>query len=311
MKELYDSLEKLNIEINRILKFANERQQKSLEDFVKIVNNVLHNLERVWETMKKRQDLIDKQCTTHIFYGPLHEEYHRVNSTLENDFNNFFLSLEVSLSRFTTLLIELLPRSDTRGIEHAGLTRFVKSIKRGIFTSNQLKKIAEIVKNEGQEIDDKLSAYRDKKIEHSTDSFSTGFISTGTGGIQREHEPRKYSTFGTPPTNEPDKSKNPPVLIMNSTDRENIFYYLHIESSLDSGDLIKKGDSIGKISDNNCGHFAKHGQHFHLFTTPNVNIGEIATSMSNTLDYSPDPAGATTMILSFFSNVLDCIKTLK
>jgi hypothetical protein len=98
-------------------------------------------------------------------------------------------------------------------------------------------------------------------------------------------------------------------LIVETADRKHRIYYLHIDASeMKEGAVFKKGDPIGRASDNNCGHFADHGPHVHIFTTPAASISEIgASSTGEQVDYSPDPERAFMKVIRFFVTVLRCI----
>ena len=305
MNELHKALSNLEKELERLNESSNTRKQRAMQDFVSITNNISHNLQKVWDTAWQRQNLIDRQCNARVFHGPLHEEYHRVNSLLENDFNNFFSSIENILNRFTTLVIELLPRDDTRGIEHAGFSRFVRTIKKGTFTNPSLCQIKKIIEIGGDEIDKTISAYRDTKISHVSKYFSTGFFSTGDGGIQRGHDERKNSESNTGSMNAPDRNRIPPICELKSPDGKHKLYYLHVEAdpSIRAKSLLEKGERMGTTSDNDSGHFIDYGPHMHVFTTPLVPPAPLGQN----IDFSPDPENAAIKVIDFFARILKCI----
>lgn len=307
MEPLHKAIRRIETEAGRLEPLLDLRRKRAIQDFLSTVNSVSHNLQRVLDLAAVRQDLIDEQCNTQTFHGPLHEKYHETNEHLGYDFENYFQSIEVSLNRFTTLLVELLPRAETRGIEHSGHTRFIKTVKKITPPTTQMTKIQELAGNTGTGIDLSISAYRDKKVIHVSDTFPVGF-SSEPGSIKRVHSARKSESDGQPPSEPSDRSRIPPTILTKVPDG-NYMYYLHVEMhpGMEDGVAVNVGQPMGTASDNNSGHFADYGPHGHVFASPNLTHDKVKSPRLTEQEHSPEPGDAALRVFSYFADVLGCI----
>lgn len=283
MKNELDDINRIWAEIEDNLILLQKKSpglEPFIQAFIKALNGVVVNLQRVQESLLKRQYLIDYQCNHLIFDGQVHEEYHDVTNLLDIDFDTYLFSIKTALNRLPPIIVRALPHSERGGLKDRSFGVFVNSMN-GEDVPMQLIELKNIVINQGKKIDKTIHEYRDKYIEHIRNpSMEKGLI-TDKKGIRRYHNIGPSNRNLISNSEEyikyiktlPKEMNGQAVRVVHRDG--GYMFYVHLKGIKGSGVPINAGDFLGVISDGGSGHFEVYGPHSHVFSHPKVLLDEL------------------------------------
>lgn len=297
--------------LDKINKYSKQQgaNDKAKQSFIDSLNVFFLNFKRIQESHKLRQYLIDEQCNTQIFGGELHEKYHLASSQLKSDLDNYFSSIKTSLNRLPRFLRGLLKHKEGRKIKIKSFGSFINSLEPILFKSSNLESLRVHLTKEGKKIDDSINEYRDKEIEHVSDPNYSDLSSTPTGlkkihyNIDNLLSKLPFNALGSQKT----IGGKGYYVKMRPDGIDGYVYYVHI-SPQNKNMVIKKGESVGEVTDDKSGHFYTYGPHMHLFSSSNIPLDRF--NPVNISKYSPEINEAQDVMIKYLIKTFDLISKI-